>query len=399
MKPLSKIAASVPPSATLAVDSLAKQMKAEGKPVVGFGTGEPDFATPQNIVDAAIAAIHAGKTKYTPAAGIPELRRAAAERLRLDCGLDYKPSEIVVASGAKHSLFAALMCLLDAGDEAILPAPYWLTYAEAVRFSGAVPVVVYADEPSDFKVTAAQIDAAVTERTKLLIINNPSNPTGMLYDRDELRAIADVAVRHDLYVVADEIYYKLLYDGRVFTSIASLGDDVRERTIIINGVSKSYAMTGWRVGYSASNAALATVMANYLSHSTSAPSTISQWAAVEALAGDQSTIEDMRKIFEQRRDYVVQHVNAIQGLSCPTPHGAFYVMINVASAFGKRCGDRVIANADDFALALLESQYVALVSCESFGCPNYVRISYAASMDDIATGIDRIARFMEELHG
>ncbi|MDR3310890.1 MAG: pyridoxal phosphate-dependent aminotransferase [Oscillospiraceae bacterium] len=393
MKPISTLAEGVAPSATLAVDSLAKQMKADGKPVIGFGTGEPDFDTPQNIKDAAVAAIAAGKTKYTAASGIAELKKAVCARLREDCGPGYAPAEIVIASGAKHSFYAALRALLNPGDEAVIPAPYWVTYPEAVKMCGAVPVIVAADESAGFKITAAQLEAAVTPKTKLFIINNPSNPTGMLYSEAELRALADVCVRHDLYIVADEIYYKLVYSGK-FTSIASLGADIKERTVLINGVSKSYAMTGWRIGYSASSASLARVMENYLSHSTSAPSTVSQWAAVEALAGDQTSVEAMRLEFVRRREYIVRRVNEIPDLSCITPDGAFYVMINVSRLFGRTTGGAAIANADDFALALLERKLVALVSCESFGAPGFVRMTYAAGMDDIAEGLDRIAEFV-----
>ncbi|MDR0839674.1 MAG: pyridoxal phosphate-dependent aminotransferase, partial [Oscillospiraceae bacterium] len=257
MKEISHVAAAVQASTTLAVDALARQMKAEGLDVIGFGTGEPDFDTPDNIKDAAIRAIREGKTKYTAASGIAELKEAAAAWLYSDTGVAYEPSQIVVASGAKHSVFAALMALVNPGDEVIVPAPYWVTYTEAVKMAGGVPVDVRAEESAGFKITAAQLEAAVTPKTKLVIINNPSNPTGMLYGREELRALTDVCVKHDLYIIADEIYFSLVYDGREFVSVASLGDEVKERTIIINGVSKSYAMTGWRIGFSASNSQLA----------------------------------------------------------------------------------------------------------------------------------------------
>lgn len=275
MKPVSKIAEAVRASTTLAVDSLAKQMKADGYDVVGFGTGEPDFQTPENINLAAIEAIKEGKTKYTPAAGIIPLRKAIAEQLKSE-GLDYDYTQIVVASGAKHSLFIALSALTNPGDEIILPAPYWVSYYEMIKMTGGVPVVVSAGEEQNFKITAQQLENAVTDKTKCVIFNNPSNPTGMLYSRDELKALVDVCVKHDLYIIADEIYYKLVYDGLEFTSIASFGENVKERTLLINGVSKSYAMTGWRVGYCAANKQLAKIMSNYLSHSTGAPSTISQ---------------------------------------------------------------------------------------------------------------------------
>ena len=386
----------VAPSATLAVDSLAKQMKADGLDVIGFGTGEPDFETPEHIRAAAFDAINAGKTRYTPASGIAALKKAAADRLAADLGVTYDPSQIVVASGAKHNVFAVLTALCNHGDEIIVPAPYWVTYTECVKFTGATPVVINAEESAGFKITAAQLEAAVTPSTKAIILNNPSNPTGMLYNREELRALADVCIKHDLYIIADEIYYKLVYDNHEFVSVASLGKDVYERTILINGVSKSYAMTGWRVGFTASSPELAKVMSNYLSHSTGAPSTISQEAAVVALAGPQETIEDMRLVFEQRRNYLVEHINKIPGISCIMPDGAFYVMINIREQLGKTLGGRVINNSDDFAIALLEKGLVALVSCTAFGTSDFVRMTYAASMEDITEGLNRIERFLKD---
>ncbi|MDR0862245.1 MAG: pyridoxal phosphate-dependent aminotransferase [Oscillospiraceae bacterium] len=396
MKEISKIAAAVQPSTTLAVDSLAKQMRADGLDVIGFGTGEPDFDTPNNIKEAAYSAIREGRTKYTPASGILPLKVAAAQRLRIDCGIEYEPSQIIIASGAKHSLFAALMVLTNPGDEIIVPAPYWVTYTEAVKMAGGVPVIIRAEESAGFKITAEQLDAAITPKTKALIINNPSNPTGMLYNRAELQAIVDVCVKRDLYIIADEIYYRLVYDDREFVSIASLGGDVKERTILINGVSKSYAMTGWRIGYSASSTRLAKLMGNYLSHSTSAPSTISQYAAVEALSGDQTTIDAMRDEFQRRRDYTVARINSIAGISCIMPDGAFYVMINIRKQLGRTLGGRLINGGDDFALAFLETGLVALVSCAGFGDPDFVRMTYAASLKDIREGLDRLEKFLSE---
>lgn len=396
MKELSKIALKVNPSTTLAIDSLAKQMRAAGQNVIGFGAGEPDFETTLNIRNAAVEAIRCGKTKYTPAAGIIELRKAAAERLRADCGVDYDHTQIVVASGAKHNVYAALAAILNPGDEVIVPAPYWVSYCEMVSMLGGVPVPVLAQESCRFKITAEQLDAAVTPRTKALILNNPSNPTGMFYTRAELEALADVCVRRDLYVIADEIYYKLLYDGREFTSFAALGEDVKERTILVNGVSKSYAMTGWRIGYAAANAEISRVMGNYLSHSTGAPSTISQWAAVEALSGPQDTIEEMRRVFEERRNYLVERMNAIDGVSCIMPDGAFYVMMNMERLVGRTLGGRVIGNDDDFAVAFLEKALVAVVPCSGFGIRNFVRWTYATSMENIREGLDRLERFLVE---
>lgn len=396
MKPVSKIAEAVRASTTLAVDSLAKQMKADGLDVVGFGTGEPDFNTPDNINMAGIRAICDGKTKYTPAAGIIPLRKAIAQRLKEDCGVDYDYTQIVVASGAKHSVYIALAAITNPGDEIIIPAPFWVSYYEMVRMVGGTPVIVEAGEEQNFKITAQQLEAAITEKTKCLMLNNPSNPTGMIYSADELRAIADVCVKHDLYILADEIYYQLIYDGIEFTSIASLCDEVKERTLLINGVSKSYAMTGWRVGYCAANKTLAEIMSNFLSHSTGAPSTISQWASVEALTGPQEGIEAMRLAFLERRDYIVKRINSIPGVSCIVPNGAFYVMMNIEQLIGKTLGGKLIENDDDFAVALLEKALVAVVPCSGFGMKNFVRWSYAASMENIEKGLDRLEKFVTE---
>lgn len=396
MKPVSKIAEAVRASTTLAVDSLAKQMKADGLDVVGFGTGEPDFNTPDNINMAGIRAICDGKTKYTPAAGIIPLRKAIAQRLKEDCGVDYDYTQIVVASGAKHSVYIALAAITNPGDEIIIPAPFWVSYYEMVRMVGGTPVIVEAGEEQNFKITAQQLEAAITDKTKCLMLNNPSNPTGMIYSAEELRAIADVCVKHDLYILADEIYYQLIYDGIEFTSIASLGEEVKERTLLINGVSKSYAMTGWRVGYCAANKTLAKIMSNFLSHSTGAPSTISQWASVEALTGPQEGIEAMRLAFLERRDYIVKRINSIPGVSCIVPNGAFYVMMNIEQLIGKTLGGKLIENDDDFAVALLEKALVAVVPCSGFGMKNFVRWSYAASMENIDKGLDRLEKFVTE---
>lgn len=396
MKAVSKIAEGVHASTTLAVDSLAKQMKEDGYDVIRFGTGEPDFNTPDNINMAAIAAICDGKTKYTPAAGIPALRKAIAKQLQDDCGLSYDYTQIVVASGAKHSVYIALAAITNPGDEIIIPAPFWVSYYEMVKMTGGVPVIVTAGEKSGFKVTASQIEAAITDKTKCLMLNNPSNPTGMIYSKDELKSIAEVCVKHDLYILADEIYYKLIYDGIEFTSIASLGDEVKERCLLINGVSKSYAMTGWRIGYCAANKQLAKIMSNYLSHSTGAPSTISQWAAVEAINGPQQSCEEMRKAFEERRDYIVQRMNSIPGVSCIKPNGAFYVMMNIEKLIGRTLGGKLITNDDDFAVAFLESAYVATVPCSGFGMKNFIRWSYAASMDNIKEALDRLEKFLAQ---
>ena len=395
MKELSRTASAVKASTTLAIASLAKEMQMKGIDVVGFGTGEPDFRTPENICEAAHRAIDAGKTKYTPAAGIPALREAVADRLRADYGLEYKPSQIVVASGAKHNVYIMMMTLLNPGDEVIIPAPYWLTYEEAVRMPGGVPVSVHAAEENKFKITPEQLEAAVTDRTKLFMINNPCNPTGTLYSESELRELCEVCVKHDLYIMADEIYSGLVYDGQPFVSVASLGEDVKERTILITGVSKSYAMTGWRIGYAAASEPIAKVMANYISHSTGAPSTISQFAAVEALTGPQDTIYAMRDVFEERRNYFVDRVSRMEGVSCVKPEGAFYIMMNITEQIGRVLGGREIRTASDFSMAFLEKGLVAVVACDAFGIDNFIRWTYATSKENIKEGLDRLEKFLK----
>ena len=395
MKELSTLAKAVQASTTLAIDAMAKQMKADGIDVVGFGAGEPDFNTPEHIKQAAIDAIHENFTKYTPASGIVPLKEAVCKRMKEDCGLDYKPSQVVIASGAKHNVYAALRALVNPGDEVIVPAPFWVSYLELVKMVGGEPVIVTAEESAGFKMTAEQLEAAVTDKTKCLILNNPSNPTGMMYSKAELEAIAAVCVKHQIYVIADEIYYGLLYDGLTFTSFASLGDEVKELTILINGVSKSYAMTGWRVGYACANDTIAKVMGNFLSHSTGAPSSVSQKAAAAALNGPQDEIETMRQAFEERRNYLVERMNTIEGVSCIKPEGAFYVMMNMEKLIGKTICGELIQTSDDFSAAFLKHGLVATVPCSGFGAPNYVRWSYATSLENIKKGLDRLEAFLK----
>lgn len=395
MKELSNLAQAVQASTTLAIDALAKQMKADGIDVVGFGAGEPDFNTPEHIKQAAIDAINDNFTKYTPASGILPLKEAVCQRMKEDCGLDYKPAQVVIASGAKHNVYIALRALVNPGDEVILPAPFWVSYLEMTKMVGATPVIVTAEESSGFKMTAQQLEEAITPKTKCLILNNPSNPTGMVYSKEELKAIAAVCVKHQIYVIADEIYYGLLYDGLTFTSFASLGEEVKELTILINGVSKSYAMTGWRVGYACANEAIAKVMSNFLSHSTGAPASMAQKAAVAALIGPQEEIEMMRQAFDERRKYIVERMNQIEGVSCIRPEGAFYVMMNMEKLVGKTLHGELIRNSDDFSAAFLKHGLVATVPCSGFGAPNYVRWSYATSMENIKKGLDRLEEFLK----
>ncbi len=394
MKEISRVAQSVRASTTLAIDAMFKQMKADGIDVIGFGAGEPDFNTPDPIKEAGIRAIEENKTRYTPAAGIMELRQAACRRLREDCGLEYEPSQIVAASGAKHNVYIALQTLLNPEDEVILPAPYWLSYYEMIKMAGGVPVVIPTTEQEHFKITPEKLEQAITDKTKAMILNNPCNPTGILYTKEDLEPIARACVEHDLYVISDEIYYGLVYDNLQFTSFASLGEDVKERTILVNGVSKSYAMTGWRIGYSASNKQLATVMSNYLSHSTSAPSTVSQWAAVEALHGPQEPIYTMRGEFERRRNYIVERMNQIPGISVLNPQGAVYVMMHMEQQIGRTFGDICVKDADDFANAFLNQGLVAVVPCTGFGAPTFVRWSYATTMENIEEGLNRLEKFL-----
>lgn len=397
MKPLSKIAAGVSPSATLAVSALAKKMKAEGKDVIGFGAGEPDFATPDRISYAGVRAICDGKTRYTPAAGMIELRQAICDRVKADYGLEYEPTQAVVASGAKHMVYIALAALVDPGDEVIVPSPYWVSYYEMVRLFGGVPVVVDVSEEQGFQLTPEQLEQAITDKTKAIILNNPSNPTGAVYPKEALKAVADVCVKHDLYIISDEIYDKLVYDGVPFTSVAALSDEIKAHTILINGVSKTYAMTGWRIGYALCAAPIAKAMANYLSHSTGAPGTMCQCAAIEALTGPQDEVEQMRQVFEQRRDLIVRRINAMPGVSCLKPSGAFYVMMNLEQIIGKQIDGQVIGSGDDFAKLLLEKSLVAVVPGSGFGAPNFVRLSYAISTENIVTGMDRLEAFLNRL--
>ena len=395
MKPLSKLASGVHASSTMAIDSLYKSMKAQGIDVVGFGAGEPDFPTPDNIKEAATQALRENKTKYTAASGIMELKQAVCYRMREDCGLSYQPENVLIASGAKHNVYLAVRALVDPGDEVVIPAPYWVSYSEIVAMCGGVPVIAQTKECDEFKLTPEELDAAISEKTKCVMFNSPSNPTGMMYTAEELRALADVCIRRDVYIIADEIYYKLVYDGRKFVSVGALGEDVKERTVIINGVSKSYAMTGWRIGYSLAPAHITKVMANYVSHSTAAPSTISQWAAVEALTGPQDQVEQMRKAFEERRNYMVARVNAIPSVSCLMPEGAFYIMMNITKLLGKQIDGQVIGDSDQFAQLLLEKGLVAVVPGSGFDAPHFVRWSYATSMENIKEGMDRLERFLK----
>lgn len=394
---LSKKFSSISPSATLAIDSKFKAMKAEGIDVVGFGAGEPDFPTPRHIKDAAIAAIENNMTTYTPASGTLAAKEAVCLKFKNENNLEYKAENIVVSNGAKHSLNNALGAVLNPGDEVIIPAPCWVSYPEMVLLADGVPVIVNSTEEEGFLPTIDKIKAAVTEKTRAIIINNPSNPTGMCYSEELLREIADLCVKNNIYIIADEIYESLVYGDRKNFSIATISDEVKDITIVVNGVSKTYAMTGWRIGYTASNARLAKIMGNVQSHATSNPNSIAQHATVAALTGDQEPVREMKKAFEERRNHMVKRMNSIDGVSCIMPDGAFYIMMNISALLGKEIDGTVITGSDVFAEKFLEVEKVAVVPGKSFGTDIHVRWSYATSMENIDKGLDRLEAFIAKL--
>lgn len=384
-------------SLTLAIDAKAKEMKQKGIDVVGFGAGEPDFDTPEHIRKAAKDALDLGKTRYTPAAGMPELRQAICDKLKRDNGLDYVPQQIVVSNGAKHSLFNSFQALLEEGDEVIVPGPYWVSYPEIVRMAGGVPVIVEGREENNFKPTIDDFRAAVTDKTRAVVINSPNNPNGFVFTREELQAIGDLAIEKDLSIVSDEIYEFLVYDGAEHISIASLSPEIKERTIVINGMSKAYAMTGWRIGYTASPLNAAKAMTNFQSHSTSCPNSIAQYAALTALSGPDDQLKSMVAEFDRRRRRIVELINEIPGLSCKPPKGAFYVMMNIGGVFGRRYNGAPIVDSMSFTQLLLDNSHVAVVPGAGFGADAYVRLSYATSMENIEKGLARIKKFVGKL--
>ena len=394
---LSPRAQKIKPSPTLAIDSRAKAMKASGIDVINFGVGEPDFDTPDNIKEAACKAIRDGFTKYTAVGGIDPLKDAIIGKFQKDNGIAYTREEILVSCGAKHSLYNIAQALYGPGDEVIIPVPYWVSYPDQVLLNDAKPVFVKTHESDAFMVRPEALESCITKNTKALILNSPSNPTGMLYDKIALEKIAELAVRHNFYIVSDEIYEKLVYDGAEHVSIASLGEEVKARTIVVNGLSKSHAMTGWRLGYAAGPAAVIKAMTNIQSQSTSNPNSMTQKAAVEALNGPQDFIATMRTEFDRRRKFIVSELNSIPGMSCAMPNGAFYAFPNTAKIYGAKFGDRKINSSTDLALYFLEEAKVALVHGEAFGDDNYVRISYATSMDAITKGLDRMKRALQNL--
>lgn len=395
---LSEKAKCVKPSSTLAITAKAKEMKQNGIDVVGFGAGEPDFNTPPNICKAAIEAIETGFTKYTPASGTNELKAAICKKMKDFNGLDYQPNQIVISNGGKHGLSNVFDAILNPGDEVIIPAPYWLSYPEMVKLSDGVPVIIHGPKEQGYKVTAAQIREAVTEKTKAFVLNTPSNPTGMIYTKEELEEIAKVAVECDFYVVSDEMYEYLTYCGEKHVSIAGLNEEIYKRTITCSGVSKSYAMTGWRIGYTASSVEIAKLMSAMQSHATSNPNSIAQKAATEAIAGPQDEVQVMVKEFDTRRAYMYERVCNMPYVSCIEPKGAFYVFIDVSDTLGKSYKGKEIKDAAAFAEILLEDYAVAVVPCADFGFEDHIRLSYAISKEQIAKGMDRLEAFLKELN-
>ena len=397
MERLSKRISTISPSLTLAISAKAKQMKAAGENVISFSVGEPDFNTPAHIAEAAVEAIQKGQTKYTPSSGLQELRRAVAEKFKRDNDLDYEPSQIIVSSGAKHSIFNACYALLNEGDEVIIPAPYWLTYPEVVKVLGGVPVIVQAEKERGFKITPEQLEAAITPRTKLFIFNSPSNPTGAVYSEGEVRALAEVLERADVFVLADEIYEKLVYGNTKPFSIARCSERMKELTVTVNGVSKSYAMTGWRIGYLAAPKDIAKAIDSFQSHATSNPNSIAQYAAIRALSSPEAELQKMVAEFARRRKAMLERISKMQGVYCVVPEGAFYVMLVISGVYGKKCGAREIKSSIDFADALLSEEKVAVIPGAAFGADDCVRLSYSLSMEDMLEGLDRIERFLKDL--
>ncbi len=385
---LAERATKLTPSLTLAIDAKAKKMKADGVDVCGFGAGEPDFDTPQYIKDAAVKALHDGFTKYTPSSGTPELRAAIAEKLKKENGLDYKPSQVIVNCGAKHSCYNVILATCQAGDEVIIPAPYWLSYPEMVKLADATPVIVETSEANGFKITPQQFRDAMTPATKLIILNSPGNPTGSVYSKEELQALAAVALEEDILILSDEIYEKITYDGTEFVSLASLSKEIYDLTITVNGFSKAFAMTGWRLGYIAAPELIAKAIDSIQSHSTSNPTSFAQKGALAGLKGDQSFIFDMVKAFGERREFMHQKLTSIPGVTCVKPMGAFYMLPNISS-FG--------VDSTQFCSLLLEKQQVACVPGIAFGSDAHIRLSYACSMQNITKGLERLEAFCASL--
>lgn len=394
---LSRKAQAVKPSSTLAITAKAKELKEKGIDVVGFGAGEPDFNTPENICDAAIKAIHDGFTKYTPAQGTLELRKAICEKFLQFNGLKYEPDQVVVSNGGKHSLTNIFTAILNPGDEVIIPAPYWLSYPEIVKLADGIPIFIKTDRKQNYKVTAEQIEAVCTDKTKALILNSPNNPSGMIYTREELEAIAEVAIKKDFYVVSDEMYENLIYGDDQAVSIASLNDEIYKRTITCSGVAKSYSMTGWRIGYTGSTKEIAKLMASVQSHQTSNPNSIAQKAAYEALVGPQDSVNRMKEEFNKRRDYMYERISGIKHISALKPQGAFYLFVDIGETLNLIYKGEIVGTVGNLAKILIEDFNVAVIPCDDFGFPDHIRLSYAISLEQIKKGLDRIESFANQL--
>ena len=387
---LAKRVSKLKPSPTLAIDAKAKAMISQGMDIVNFGVGEPDFDTPDNIKEAAIKAIKNGFTKYTAVGGIDVLREAIVKKLKEDNNLIYSKNQIIVSCGAKHSLYNIAQVLFDRGDEVIIPAPYWVSYPDQVILNNAKPVIVDTSEDNNFMLNIKELKKKITKKTKAIILNSPSNPTGSAYNKNTLEEIAEIAVRKKIFIISDEIYEKIVYDGFKHISVASLNNKIKDLTIVVNGLSKSHSMTGWRIGYAAGHEEIISAMWKVQSQSTSNPTSISQKAAFEALTGPQDFIGEMVAEFDNRRKYIVERLNKIDGITCRMPQGAFYVFPNVSKLFGRGYDGKKIKGSSDLSAYLLENAQIAVVSGDAFGADDYIRFSYAASMDAIRKGLDRI---------
>lgn len=393
---VSRKISNIAPSMTLAIDAKLKQMIADGIKVYGFGAGEPDFDTPKYIRDAAVEAINKGFTRYTAAQGTMDLRKAICAKFERENNLKYEPNQVIASSGAKHSLSNAFAAILNPGDEVIVPMPYWVSYTEIIKLNDGVPVLVPTKKENNFKMTKEELLNSITSKTKAILINSPSNPTGAVYSEQELRDIAEVAVANNLFVVSDEIYERMIYDGKKHISIASLGKEIKELTIVINGMSKAYAMTGWRLGYAAGNEKIIKAMSSIQSHAVSHPNSITQHASAAALNGPQDDVNKMVQEFEKRRVYMYDRINAMEGLNCIKPEGAFYVYVDISSYLGRElCGVKLNSSLD-FAQIMLEKGHVAVIPGAAFGTDNYIRLSYATSMDTIKNGLDVFENFIKE---
>ncbi|MFC1771338.1 pyridoxal phosphate-dependent aminotransferase [Candidatus Margulisiibacteriota bacterium] len=385
-------------SITLTITALAKQMKKEGIKVLSFSAGEPDFATPKNIQDAGIKAIKEGRTGYTPATGIMELKEVICQKLKKDNNLDYKPENIVVSCGAKHSIFNALFAIINPGDEVIVPSPYWVSYPHQVRLCGGRPVFLTTDASTGFKVKKEQLQKIITPKTKAIFLNSPSNPTGAVYTKSDLEEIAGVLLENKINIISDEIYEKLVYEGTEHISIASFSNEIKEQTIVVNGVSKAYSMTGWRIGYLAANLEITKAISKIQGHTTSNPTTPAQWASVEALLNSESDVLKMREQFNERRKFMLNGLNNINGLTCNEPQGAFYAFPDITVFIGKKCKSGLIKDSVDLCKFLLQEAHVACVPGAGFGQEGYLRLSYAASLDDIKEGLSRIENWLNSLN-